>query len=285
MVYKTAILSIILLLALTNCSYPVAIFHGIGDSCNNNGMKKITKYFADQLNTDAFCIESAGGVGDWTTSFISQAEKACKEINNNPKLNGDFSVVGLSQGSLLARYIIEECKMPGRVKRYVSIGGPQMGVNKFPHCASGPICWVVNKVVDSAVYFSFIQHSIGPAGYFKDVVSYDNYLKGSTFLAELNNEKTNKNNEYKERMLNLERMVLIKFSGDSMIIPKETAWFQFNDKNGKLVDLDKSDFYINDYIGVKQLNEQKKIDFIELNGDHLAFDEDDIDKYMIPALK
>jgi triacylglycerol esterase/lipase EstA (alpha/beta hydrolase family) len=45
--------------------------------------------------------------------------------------------MGLSQGSLLARYIVEKCPIKGKVRNYLSIGGPNMGVNEVPGCAKG----------------------------------------------------------------------------------------------------------------------------------------------------
>ena len=67
---------------------------------------------------------------------------------------------------------------------------------------------------------------IGPAGYYRDVNHLDSYRMKSSFLAELNNEKVNKNQVLKDRMLGLEKMLLIMFTKDTMILPKETAWFQ-----------------------------------------------------------
>jgi len=266
-------------------SYPIAVFHGIGDSCYMPGMSRITKYFGDQVGVYSSCIETGGGPIDIFTSFHSQAEKACNQIRQDNNFSGDFSVIGISQGALLARYIIEKCEMPGKVKRYISIGGPQMGVARFPHCESGIICNVVNYVVDKFIYTSIVQNLIGPAGYFKDNRNIDTFLQYSTFLADLNNEKEYKSETYKERMLELENMVLIKFSDDTMIIPKETAWFQFFDEQDKVQDITESKLYQEDYIGVRELHEQKKINFFELPGNHLSFDYSDIDEIMIPYLK
>lgn len=265
-------------------SYPVVLIHGIGDSCSNYGMDSITQFFASTLNTYTVCIETAGGIEDFITSFKSQAEAACNSIKADPNLKNDFSIVGISQGSLLARYIIQACDMQGKVKRYVSIGGPQMGVAKVPHCESGPLCYIINNLVYKSIYTSFVQNHVGPAGYFKDINDYLNYLQYSSFLSDLNNEKEIKNQSYKDRILNLEKVVLIKFSSDTMIIPKETAWFQYYTADGTVQNLQDSDFYINDYIGIKYLNEQNKINFVELQGNHLEFDKDDILKTMIPAL-
>ena len=70
-----------------------------------------------------------------------------------------------------------------------------------------------------------------------------------------------------------------------MIIPRETAWFQFYDNDKNVVDLKNSDFYKNDYIGLKTLDDQNKINFVEIQGNHLDFSDNDILRYMIPDLK
>jgi len=274
------------LIISSNCTYPVAIFHGIGDFCLRPGMSNIEKFFSNKLNkVYTKCIETGGSFKDWFTSFESQAQKGCEAIKSDKNFSGEFSVVGISQGALLARYIIEKCDMPGKVKRYVSIGGPQMGVAKFPHCESGFICERVNRLVDKGVYFSIVQNHVGPAGYFKTHKNMENYLKYSSFLADLNNEKEVKNQEFKKRFLELEKVLLIKFTKDTMIIPKETAHFRFYNKNSQVEDLEKSQFYQEDYLGLKQLIQENKIQFLDLEGDHLNFSRDDITKYMVPILE
>jgi palmitoyl-protein thioesterase len=266
-------------------SYPVAVFHGIGDSCSNSGMNHITSYFSKSLGgVYSKCIETGGGILDFTTSFTSQSKLACDQIKNDPNFKGDFSVVGISQGSLIARYIIQACDMQGRVKRYVSIGGPQMGVAKLPHCESGIICNFINSITNKLVYSSYIQNFVGPAGYFKDVHNYQDYLKYSSFLADLNNE--NKINvDYKKRFQNLEKIALIKFTEDTMIIPGQTAWFQFFNEKEEVIDFKETDLYKNDYIGFKSLVEQSKVNFVALEGNHLAFDYDDLKEHAIPILQ
>jgi palmitoyl-protein thioesterase len=284
---KKLILLIFIKIALTvPSSYPVAIFHGIGDNCDNPGMQGLTELFSNQLDgAYVKCIESGDGISSWDTSFIQQAEAACTSIKLDANFVGDFSVVGISQGSLIARYIIEACDMPGTVKRYVSIGGPQMGVGKFPHCEEGPVCWTLEKIIDLGVYTYYAQTYVGPAGYFKVISDYEDYLNYSTFLANLNNERSQKNPSYRDRMLKLEKLQLIKFSDDTMIIPKETAWFQFWDSDGKIINFEDSDLYKQDFVGLKQLNEDGRISFVELPGQHLHFNSDDVVKYMIPQLK
>lgn len=264
---------------------PVAVFHGLGDACIFPGMLRLTNYFSRQLNTYSRCIETGGNILDWFTNFHYQAKKGCERLKSDKNFHKEFSVVGLSQGSLLARYIIETCDMPGTVKNYISIGGPQMGVGKLPHCPSGVICNVINSGIDKVIYFSLVQKIIGPAGYFKNPNDMESYLNFSTFLADLNNERKEKNSSYKERFSNLDRVLLIKFTKDTMIIPRETAHFEFYDEKGEVRNLMDSDFYKDDYIGLRKLIEEKKVQFENIEGDHLHFSYSDVDKYMIPNLE
>lgn len=78
--------------------------------------------------------------------------------------------------------------------------------------------------------------------------------------------------------------MLVKFDQDSVLYPKETAWFQSLDKQGNVLPLNGTDFYNEDYIGVKALNEAGKIQFVTLPGDHLQFSTDDIENTFIPFL-
>ena len=131
-------------------------------------------------------------------SFLEQAKKGCEALKNDPDFrNKEISVVGRSQGCLLARYIIEHCDFGGSVKRYVSIGGPQMGVTKFPHCTDSYKCEILDKVIGVAAYEKILQNTVGPAGYYRDVNHLKMYRENSTFLANLNNENTEKNQNFK----------------------------------------------------------------------------------------
>jgi len=80
--------------------------------------------------------------------------------------------------------------------------------------------------------------------------------------------------------------MLVMFTADTMVYPKESEWFQTLDSKDKnVVPLEDSDFYKNDLIGLKSLNEAKKVQFISIDGDHLQFSKDDINNTFIPFLK
>jgi len=80
-------------------------------------------------------------------------------------------------------------------------------------------------------------------------------------------------------------MVLVKFTKDTVIIPRETAWFEYYDEHDKLVNLTESKFFKDDYLGIRYLYENKRISFIEIEGIHLEFKDSDLNKFVIPALK
>jgi palmitoyl-protein thioesterase len=266
---------------------PTAMFHGFGDACANAGMKQIDQTFAEGTGAPVHCIE-VGTSGEVVGNFETIAKNSCEQVAANPDFQGEFNVVGLSQGGLLARYIVEECDMKGKVRNMLTIGGPHMGVDAIPHCISGVFCGIINAVAKKFVYYSFAQDWIGPAGYFRDVNDFTTYQWNSVFLPAMNNEQSANGDTAalrKERFSSLNSAMLIMFQKDTMIYPKETAWFQELDTHGKVQQLNATDFYKNDNIGLRSLTEAGKVEYLALDGDHLQFSLADVKKTMIPFLK
>lgn len=89
----------------------------------------------------------------------------------------------------------------------------------------------------------------------------------------------------KSQFKSLSKVMLVKFESDTVIYPKETAWFQSLAPDGKTVlPLNATHFYQEDYIGVRELNEAGKIQFVSLPGDHLQFSNADLENIFIPFL-
>ena len=288
MYLQPLLFSLLIVFSLSTTPYPVAIFHGMGDACSNSGMNSFTQYVAASLNTYAECIEIGdGGISSITMKFSLQAEAACTALKANPKFQGNISVLGLSQGALIARYIIESCDFGGEVRRYVSLGGPQMGVGVLPRCTGllAYLCMPFNFIARQLVYTDVVQNNVGPAGYFRDPYDYNHYLGGATFLPDLNNEKNRTLGYVKEKYEGLEKVLMVMFDEDTMIIPKETAHFGFYDIDGEtVVKMEDSTFYKEDFIGMKKLNEAGKAKFVSFPGDHLQFNHTQIDEFIIPTL-
>ena len=130
-----------------------------------------------------------------------------------------------------------------------------MGVSKVPNCFDGLICGVINFVAKELVYFSIVQNWIGPAGYFRnpsDLVDYVNY---SVFLPYVNGEKQDSNTEaVYTRFSSLNAALFVMFSEDTIIYPKETAWFSQIQADGTILPVNQTSFYQNDLIGFKTLD-------------------------------
>lgn len=137
---------------------------------------------------------------------MSQAEKACAQIQNNKFYNSVdvINAVGVSQGGLIARYLVEDCDVsavskrePGTsVNKLLTVGTPNMGVSEIPMagCQSldasqaNILCHIEKNMLDDMAFKPFVQESVSPAGYYRNAEHLDAYKKGSTFLAKLNNE-------------------------------------------------------------------------------------------------
>jgi palmitoyl-protein thioesterase len=277
---------LIFLLVSILSTYPIIILHGIGDACKFDGLTQLVHHLKTKLSVDVECIEIGNGfITSWFMNFSSQAEEACEKIKSNHRFQKKFNIFGISQGGLLGRYIIEKCDIQGEVVKYLSIDTPHMGIGVLPKIVCGFICEWINGLFYKVVYSDYIQANLGSPSFFKNPYDIQAYLNGSTFLADLNNEGPDKNETYKQKVKKLKGAMFVKNANDSVIIPRETAWFQFYDSTGvNLIKLEDSDFYKEDFIGLRYLVEKNRTQFIEWEGEHVSFTLDDVDKYLIDFL-
>jgi len=75
------------------------------------------------------------------------------------------------------------------------------------------------------------------------------------------------------------------FSNDTMIYPKETAWFHQLQADGTILDVKDTEFYQKDFIGLRSLNEAGRVTFTEWEGEHLQFSYAQIENVLAPFLK
>ena len=273
----------ILLLSLllsTYCIYPIALFHGIVDSCTMKNTSKLVSDLENDLGVHVECIEIGNGFLDSVAKpILKQVEEACEKIKSNPNFQDKFNVLGISQGTLIGRYIIEKCDMKGQVMKYMSFDGPQMGIASIPKITCGSFCeWLCNITAPLAYQ---LRDIVAPCGYYKYRYDQDTYKKTNTFLKMLNNEDE-KDEEVYKRFSSLEKVKLIKSREDTVITPRDSSWFQFYDKDGiEIVPLELSDFYIDDYIGLRKLNEEGKVEFTEFAEEHVLYNIDEYNEEIV----
>ena len=92
-------------------------------------------------------------------------------------------------------------------------------------------------------------------------------------MAKVNNDIDRKNSTYKENLLKLKKLVLVKFAEDSVVVPRESEWFGFYEigQTEKMLAYNETQLYIEDWIGLKTLDDNGRLDFLSSPGDHLQF--------------
>ncbi|XP_038681452.1 palmitoyl-protein thioesterase 1-like isoform X6 [Tripterygium wilfordii] len=182
------------------------------------------------------------------------------------ELSDGYNIVGLSQGNLIGRGLIELCD-----------GGPP----------SGLICLLVDTLIKLEIYSNYVQEHLAPSGYLKIPTDISNYIEGCKFLPKLNNEVVSeRNSTYKERLAGIENLVLIMFEQDTILIPKETSWFGYYPDGAfnPVLTVKETKLYKENWIGLRTLDEAGKVKFINVTGNHLDISKGDMKKYVVPYL-
>lgn len=267
---------------------PIAILHGMGDSCFNPGMKRFSESVSAALNgVLAKCIPLGDTQIDDTVAAFSlvmneQVDEFARRVQADEDFAGGFKVVGLSQGALIARGYVQRYSWRSdfpSAKSLLSIHGPLMGVGKLPLCSPtdgtiGSFCNLLNTITGEAAYRPPIQNNLAQSNYYRHPCYLPDYLETS-YLPPLNFETETVFPEVGEvqGLDSLEELILIKADNEDVIFPAESSWFGLYTDNAcgfdEVTDMLDADYFKNDSFGLKSLYNSNRMHFERTAGGHI----------------
>ncbi|TGZ76767.1 alpha/beta-hydrolase [Ascodesmis nigricans] len=299
-----SILLPILLPLTSSTQLPLVIWHGLGDTFTNPSLLSLTTLAANtNPNTSTYLIHlSPSSATDRTSTFLghlpTQLSTICTTLSTDPSLSGGFNALGLSQGGQFLRGLIETCPTLPRVGTLITLGSQHSGISRFvKRCdLTDWVCELTVKALNTAKWGRWAQRNVVPAQYFRDPRDSESFLRYSGWLADVNNERPGdgedgrereEGRKYKERLVGrLGRLVMLMWRDDETVVPKESAWFadvyedddeeEGDDGEGKrrVVWLNQTQGYKDDWIGMRTLDEEGRLEFLEVEGGHMEIGEE-----------
>lgn len=250
-------------------SYEAEGLHSVGDLAEEVNPGTFVYYV--HLDDDASADRTATFWGNLTI----QIEKVCADLASHPVLSKARAINGLgfSQGGQFLRAYVERCNVPP-VANLVTFGSQHNGISDFQACAHNDwLCQTWDGLLKRNTWSDFVQSKLVPAQYYRNSDDLENYLKSSNFLADINNERSDKNSTYKKNIIKLERFALYMFKDDKTVVPKQSAWFaELNSTIKAVIKLQDRKIYKEDWIGLRWLDERKRLEFLTTPGEHMQLD-------------
>ena len=221
-----------------------------------------------RLDDDASADKSATFLGN----LNEQVAKVCADLATEPILSTAPAIngIGFSQGGQFLRAYVERCNNPP-VSSLVTFGAQHNGIAEFQNCS--PDDWLCNGwegILKTQTWSDWVQKKLVPAQYYRDPEDLDNFLEHSNFLADINNERAEKNQTYVDNIKKLEHFAMWIFEDDTTVVPKWSGWFnEYNTTSGKQTRLQDRQLYLEDWLGLRWLDEHNRLDTGMIDGEHM----------------
>ena len=256
---------------LTSRRYDADGLNSIGELLNETNPDTYTYYI--RIDDDGSADRKATFLGNITEQVL----KVCEDLANHPILSKAPAIngLGLSQGGQFLRAYVERCNFP-RVANLVTMGSQHNGISEFQTCGTGDwLCQLWEGFLKGKTWTDLAQSTLVPAQYYRDPEEMDEYLENSNFLADVNNEREVKNTTYKENMKKLDMFAMYMFSDDVTVVPKESShWNEVNATSGEVTKLQDLPIYLEDWLGLRWLDEKGRLESRIAEGGHMQITEE-----------
>ncbi|KAL0956127.1 hypothetical protein HGRIS_002293 [Hohenbuehelia grisea] len=198
--------------------------------------------------------------------------------------------MGFSQGGQFFRSYVERYNDPP-VHNLITFGSQHMGISDIPLCKPRDfLCQIARRTAKGAVYSTWAQQNLVQAQYFRDPNNLETFLNANTFLTSLNNEvypASARNTTFARNLASLNKLVLVIFAQDRTVVPKESAWFaseaaeedtlyegqtRLGAADKRIIPMRMQPLYIEDWIGLRTLDERGGVIFEACKGEHMQLD-------------
>lgn len=184
-------------------------------------------------------------------------------------------------GGQFLRAYVERYNSPP-IYNLLSFGSQHMGISDIPLCRPFDlVCQAARRATKQAVYSPWAQANLVQAQYFRDPSNLDAYLSAKSFLSSVNNEDPlHRNETYAKNLASLNTLVLIMFTQDKTVVPKESSWFGSEiidnsiDQHQRVqsrstVPMRLQPLYLEDWVGLRTLDEKGGVVFDTCEGEHM----------------
>lgn len=262
---------------------PLVVWHGLSDSYDASGLKSVmdlaervnpgTYTYAIRLSNDSSADRRATFFGNVTT----QVSDVCSELASHPVLSRApaINALGFSQGGQFLRAYVQKCNDPP-VRNLVTFGAQHNGIAEFQKCAPVDLlCKAAISVARKSVWTQFSQNGLVPAQYYRSPEDLPSYLNYSNFLADINNERQDKNETYARNLASLKKFVMVVFGKDKTVVPRESGHFaEVNVTSKRVTPLRERKIYKEDWLGLRALDEKDGLAFREVDGEHMELNDE-----------
>lgn len=145
--------------AISSEVLPILIWHSAAETCCGDEINSYSEIINSQFKSDVYIKSVQIGktpeedrINSLTRHPFKQIERVCKEILHDEKFKNGYNGIGLSQGGLFMRGLVQLCPH-SQMKNLITLASPHQGVSSYPQCRKyfGAFCDVVQLTLKSLI--------------------------------------------------------------------------------------------------------------------------------------